>query len=316
MTTAILDLHHHILPPDYMKALGSRIGSQGLLGRPPQWSPAASVEAMDRNGIKAAVTSISSPGVWFGDSIETQRLARSCNEYAARIKADYPGRFGFFAVLPLPDVDASLREIEYAMEVLGADGVGLLSNYGGTYPGDDRLAPVFDELNRRKMVVFFHPTVSAGWTSLPDIPVPSLEFPFDTTRAITNLLLTGTFTRCRDVRFVFAHAGGALPFLAARINRLMIVPKFRDNVPDGVFSELKHIYFDVALSANPIAFGPLLQVAGDANIVFGSDYPHAGEPTLAATVSGLNELGLDAARLEGIASGNARALFPGILGDA
>jgi predicted TIM-barrel fold metal-dependent hydrolase len=309
MTQNLIDVHHHILPPEYLTALGERIGVQGLTGPVPQWSPSISIEAMDRVGVATAITSISAPGIWFGDAAETQALARHCNEYAVRLKRDYPNRFGVFAVLPLPDIDLSLKEIEYSFDVLGVDGVGLLTNYDARYPGDAHFAPIFKELNRRKAVVFFHPTAAKGWTSLPEIPLPSLEFPFDTTRAIVNLLYHGTFLRCRNIRFIFSHAGGTIPFLAERIARLRVIPKFLDNTPDGVQAELRHLFFDLALSANRLAVSTLLQVTNCNNLLFGSDYPHAGEPTMAATARGLTDLGLNGSDLKAIESGNARRIF-------
>jgi 6-methylsalicylate decarboxylase len=305
----LVDVHHHILPPDYVAALGERIGMQGLIGAVPEWSPSISIEAMDKNGIKTAVTSISSPGVWFGNAAETQALARNCNEYACGLKRDYPGRFGFFAVLPLPDIDLSLAEIEYAFDTLGADGVGLLTNYNGRYPGDPHFAPLFDELGRRKAAVFFHPTVSAGWGSLPEIPIPTLEFPFDTTRAIVSMLNHGTFVRSRDARFIFSHAGGTIPFLAERIARLAVVPKFRANNPDGIHSELRRLFFDLALSANRSVFSALMQITDLQHVFFGSDYPHAGEKTITATARGLTELDLAGDELRAICSENARRLI-------
>ena len=306
----IIDVHHHILPPAYLAAIGDRLGPQGLLGPPPRWTPALSVEAMDRNGIAAAVTSISSPGVWFGEAEETGKLARLCNDFAANLKRDYPGRFGMFAVLPLPDIDASLREIEYALDVLKTDGFGLLTNYDGKYPGDAAFAPVFDELNRRKAVVYFHPTIAGYGRYFPEIPAPSLEFPFDTTRAITSLLYSGTLLRCRDIRFIFSHAGGTVPFLAERIARLIIRPEFRATAPDGVLAELARLHYDMALAANPLTFGPLRQLVGAHKILFGSDYPHAGEPTMTATVQGLGNLDLSEGELRAIHYENAQTLFP------
>jgi predicted TIM-barrel fold metal-dependent hydrolase len=312
VNTGIIDVHHHILPSAYPAAVGERLGPQGLLGPPPQWSPALSIEAMDRNGIGTAVTSISSPGVWFGDVRETWRLARLCNEYASGLKRDHPGRFGMFAVLPLPDVDASLREIEYVLDALKGDGFGLLTNYSGKYPGDALFAPVFDELNRRKAVVFFHPTMAGYGRYFPEIPAPSLEFPFDTTRAITSLLYSGTLARCRSVRFIFSHAGGTVPFLAERIARLIIRPEFRSTAPDGVLAEFARLYYDTALAANPLCFSPLRQLVSTSNILFGSDYPHAGEPTMNATVQGLRDLKLDEADRSAIETGNGLRLFPGL----
>lgn len=310
--TGIIDVHHHILPPAYLATIGERLGPQGLLGPAPQWSPALSIEVMDRNRISAAVTSISSPGVWFGDVDETCRLARMCNDYAAELKRNYPNRFGVFAVLPLPDVEASLREIEYVLDILKSDGFGLLTNYGGKYPGDAAFAPIFDELNRRKAVVFFHPTMAGYGSYFTEIPAPSLEFPFDTTRAITSLLYSGTLRRCRDIRFIFSHAGGTVPFLAERIARLVIRPGFREAAPDGALAEFAGLYYDMALSANLLCFDPLRRLVSTSHILFGSDYPHAGEPTMTASVHGLRDLDLSESDRRAIETANSLNLFPAL----
>ncbi len=311
-----IDVHHHILPPEYVAAVGEdRIGSQILAGRAPEWTPDMSIEAMGRNGIARAVTSMSTPGLWFGDHEETRQLCRMCNEYAAKIRSDHPSRFGVFASLPLPDVDASLAEIEHALDVLGADGIGLMTSYGDRYPGDPVFAPVFDELDRRGAVVYFHPTSAACSQCLPEIPAATLDFPFDTTRAIVSLLFSGTFARCRRIRFIFSHAGGTAPFLAERIARLVVRPEFKDKVPGGVVPELARHYYDTALSANWLAFRSLLELVECDHVLFGSDYPFAPEATMTATVKGLIELGLDPADLLGIERDNALTLFPQFLDD-
>lgn len=308
-----IDVHHHILPPDYVATVGDdRIGPLILAGRTPEWTPAMSVEAMDRNGIATAITSISAPGLWFGDTAESVRLARICNDYAASIRSDHPGRFGVFACLPLPDVDASLAEIAYALDTLKADGIGLLTSYGDRYPGDAAFQPVFDELNRRRAVVYFHPTNAPCSQCLPGIPAATLDFPFDTTRAVVSLLYSGAFARCRDIRFIFSHAGGTVPFLAERIARLGARPGFKEMVPNGVLPELERLYYDTALSANWLAFRSLLELVTPDKVLFGSDYPFAPEATMTATVRGLIELGLDPDALRGIECDNALALFPGI----
>ena len=308
-----IDVHHHILPPDYVATVGDdRIGPLILAGRTPEWTPAMSVEAMDRNGIATAITSISAPGLWFGDTGESVRLARICNDYAASIRSDHPGRFGVFACLPLPDVDASLAEIAYALDTLKADGIGLLTSYGDRYPGDAAFQPVFDELNRRRAVVYFHPTNAPCSQCLPGIPAATLDFPFDTTRAVVSLLYSGAFARCRDIRFIFSHAGGTVPFLAERIARLGARPGFKEMVPNGVLPELERLYYDTALSANWLAFRSLLELVTPDKVLFGSDYPFAPEATMTATVRGLIELGLDSDVLQGIERDNALALFPGI----
>lgn len=306
-----IDVHHHILPPNYVRLVGDeRIGPLLVAGKTPVWTPQHSIEAMDRNGIEKSITSISAPGLWLGDTESTRRLTRECNDYAAKMRQNHPGRFGLFASLPLPDVEGSLREIAYALDELKADGIGLLTNYDGKYPGDVAFAPVFEELNRRKAVVYFHPTEAPCCAAHGvGVPAATLDFPFDTTKAITSMLFAGTFARCRDVRFIFSHAGGTVPFLAERIARLQVRPEFKASVPDGVMFELKRLFFDTALSANELAFSALLKLVAPEQVLFGSDYPFAPETTMTATVKGLTELGLPAEVLRAIERTNALKLF-------
>ena len=308
-----IDVHHHILPPDYVAAVGDdRIGPLILAGRTPEWTPEMSVEAMDRHGVATAVTSISAPGLWFGDDAESTRLARLCNEYAAGIRRDHPDRFGVFASLPLPDVDASLAEIEYALDTLGADGIGLLTSYGDRYPAIRPSRRCSTSSTGAGPWSISIPTDAPCSQCLPEIPAATLDFPFDTTRAVVSLLYSGTFARCRNVRFIFSHAGGTVPFLAERIARLGARPGFKEAVPNGVLPELERLYYDTALSANRLAFASLLALVSPDKVLFGSDYPFAPEATMAATVKGLIELGLEEDVLRGIERDNALALFPGI----
>jgi predicted TIM-barrel fold metal-dependent hydrolase len=187
-----------------------------------------------------------------------------------------------------------------------------LTNYNGRYPGDAAFAPIFEELNRRKAVVYFHPTIPGYGRYFPEIPAPTLEFPFDTTRAITSMLYSGTLKKCRNISFIFSHAGGTVPFLAERIARLTIRPDFRDAAPDGVLAELARLYYDTALAANLLCFGPLRRLVNVSHILFGSDYPHAGEPTMTATVKGLADLDLSETERRAIEAGNALNLFPAL----
>jgi predicted TIM-barrel fold metal-dependent hydrolase len=307
MSAHRIDVHHHILPPDYVRAVGdNRIGPLIVSGKTPVWTPQHSIEAMDRNGIEKAITSMSAPGMWFGDVEMTRKLTRECNDYAARMRLDHPGRFGMFGSLPLPDLDGSLREIAYVLDELKADGIGLLTNYDGKYPGDAAFAPVFDELNRRGAVVYFHPTQAPCCLAHSlAIPAATLEFPFDTTKAVTSLLFGGTFARCRNIRFIFSHAGGTIPFLAERIARLEVRPEFRAAVPDGVMFELKRLFFDTALSANRLAFSALLALVAAEQVLFGSDYPFAPEKTMSESIKGLAELDLPTDVLRAIERTNA-----------
>ncbi|MDQ0314393.1 amidohydrolase family protein [Amorphus orientalis] len=307
-----IDVQHHLLPPAYVEAVGAEpIARMIVSGKCPVWSPGVSVEAMDRNGIATAVMSLSAPGLALADTAAVIAMARTCNDYVADMQRDYPGRFGNFATLPLPDIDASLDEIAYAFDTLGADGVCLLSSYGATYLGDPAFAPVLDELNRRKAVVHVHPTESVD-ANLLGLPAATLEFPFDTTRAVASLLFSGTFARCRDIRFIFSHAGGTVPFLAARMARLERRPDFKAKVPDGVIAELKRHYYDVALSANRFTFSALTELVGIDHVLYASDFPFAGEDTMAGTAAGLQTLGLDPAEISAIERDNALALMPGL----
>ena len=205
-------MHHHFVPPFYLADHHDRITAAGGGRINPaylSWSPEQAIAAMDKQGVATAVLSLSTPDVWFGDSKTAARTARRVNEYAADLARSHPGRFGRFAAIPLPDTEGSLREIDYALNVLKADGIGLLTSYSDKWLGDAAYRPVFEELNRRKAVVFVHPTTPLCCrTLLPDVSPIVVEIPQDTTRAVTNLLFTGTFASCKDIRFIFTHAGG------------------------------------------------------------------------------------------------------------
>jgi predicted TIM-barrel fold metal-dependent hydrolase len=306
-----IDVHHHILPPPYMTRARDRVleisdrDHSALLN----WTPARAVEEMDRSGIRTAITSLGLPGVWFGGAEAARSLARSCNEYAAQMIRDYPGRFGLFAALPLPDTEGSLREVTYAFDVLKADGIGLVSNYDDRWPGDSAFAPVFEELNRRKAVVFIHPT-SPGCCShlMPGIPASTVEFLFDTTRAIVSLVASGTFSRFPDIRFIFCHAGGTMPMVAARTNAF--VERHRDiagRVPNGVPYELRRLYYDVANAVNPSSMAALMNLVPTSQLLFGSDFPYV---PIAATANALDHFGLSSNDLQAVSRENASRLFP------
>ena len=305
-----IDTHHHIYPPKYLADADAQIrrATHVHFPRISQWTPAQSLEAMDRDGIAAAIVSIS-PSVWFGDIAVTRKISREWNEYAADLARDNASRFAVFATLPLPDVEASLREIEHALDTLGAVGFGLVTNYGDKWPGDPAFAPVFDELNRRKAVVYFHPTDSPAFDGiLPDIPSPMIEFPFDSTRAIVSLMFGGTLARCPDIRWIFSHGGGALPMLAARIAAIAKNRKdLSARVPNGVLAELKKLYYDIAGINHPIPFNAIRELVGPSQILFGTDYPF-WSPNVAVSV--LDQLGVAGADRQKIERDNALGLIP------
>lgn len=308
-----IDLHHHFLPPVFRQTLGeAAIGAMAPNRTAPQWKVEDSLAAMDQLGIASAV--LSAPPLWMNDIAATTRLARACNEYAAQMVADRPSRFGLFAYLPLPDVDAALREIAYAFDTLKADGIGLMTNYGDRYLGDPAFAPVFDELHRRKAVVFVHPTscsCSRGLT--PDLFDALVEYPHDTTRTVCSLMFSGTLRRCGDVRFVFSHAGGTVPFLAHRIAGLAQADKtLRERLPEGVMPTLQKLYYDTAISGNASSMSALLNLVAPSQVVFGSDFPFIPPRGIGAHLAGLRQPGLSNADLRAIEHGNAAGLLPAV----
>jgi predicted TIM-barrel fold metal-dependent hydrolase len=305
-----IDVHHHILPPPYVAVARDR-----LLSFAPNyasvlnWTPAQSIEQMDRFGVRTAMTSLSNPGTWFGKAEEARRLARMSNEYATQMAHDYPGRFGVLASLSLPDVEGSLKEIAYAYDVLKADGVAMLTSYGDKWPGDEAFAPVFEELNRRGAAVYFHPTAAACCSTLiKDVPAPAVEYMFDTTRAITSLLFSGAFSRWRHVNFIFSHAGGAIAPIVDRIIRLASVDKVvLTRMPEGPAADLKRLYFDTATSTSPENLGGIMKLSGPEKILLGTDCPFL---PVQATLPGLAQMGFDAQTLQRIERDNALRLFP------
>lgn len=306
-----IDTHHHIIPPVYLERARDRVLGDApfLVKNVLDWSPARAIEAMDSAGVATAITSISSPYIWFGDRDFTRGLSRDINEYAARLKGDHPGRFGQFATLPLPDVDASLREIEHALDVLHAEGIGLVTNTGGQYPGDPAFASVFDELDRRGATVYFHPTAGHSCTNLlPGIQPATLEFPFDTARAILSLLHSGTFTRCPRIRWIFSHGGGALGMVAQRIAGMArYAPEVAERNPDGVFAAIGRLHFDVVNIAQRPVFDVVRSLVDLSQLLFGTDFPYM---PIALGPANLARLGLTPDELRAIERDNALRLFP------
>lgn len=301
-----IDVHHHFAPPQWVAAVGSR---DLLQPRTRDWTRAKSIDDMDRGGVETAVVSITNPGLWFGDNDETRRLARECNEHGARLVQDTPRRFGMFAALPLPQTEASLREIAYALDVLKADGIGLFTSYGDRWLGDPAFTPVFEDLNRRKAVVYTHPTAASCCRNLvPDVPPSVIEYATDTTRAMAGLLFSGTAARFPDIRFIFSHGGGTMPFLTGRFLRQEAAMKDRQQrLPRGLMHELRKFHYDIAQAAHPTALGPLLQIVPASQLLFGTDSPIRSSEEQAKALAAY---GLSAGDLRAIERENARRLLP------
>jgi 6-methylsalicylate decarboxylase len=306
----LIDVHSHIVPPFYLTENRDRIaGSRGgeITRAWLEWSPQQSLAAMDEHGVETAMLSLSTPGVWFGNAEESRNLSRRVNEYGADLARNHPGRFGLFAAIPLPDVEGSLREIEYAFDVLKADGIGLLTSYGDKWLGDPAYRVVLEELNRRKAVVFVHPTTPNCCRALmPGISTIMAEVPQDTTRTIVSLLFSGTLTRLKDIRFIFCHAGGTMPMVATRMTQYG--PKnLAEVLPQGVEYELKRLYYDIAVSGYRPAVAALTGLIPMSQILYGSDFPYR---PLGESADTMGQLGLSENDLDAIGRGNALGLLP------
>lgn len=303
-----IDVHHHLFPPPFVARL---IEQEHYLARgvARNWTPQVSIEDMDAAGVATAITSITAPGLALFAPERRFAVNRECNDYGARMGSDHHGRFGLFAGLPLPAVDASLEEIGYAIDTLKADGIGLLTSYGDKWLGDAAFAPVMDELNRRKAVVYVHPTAPDCCRNLvPGIADWVLEFPVDTTRSIASLLFSGTLRRCPDIRFIFAHVGGILPLVAEHLVRAAEVDsKLAAMVPAGVRHELRRMHYDTALRMHPVGLASALQLVEASQLLFGTDAPLRRSID---QLQGLLSHGLDPQDLRKIEFENARGLLP------
>jgi 6-methylsalicylate decarboxylase len=301
-----IDVHHHVSPPKWVAELASKnLATADITG----WSVAKTLDDMDKAGVATSIVSVTTPGVSFTDPDAARRVARASNEWVAELRRDHPGRFGSFAMLPMQDVDGSLREIEYALDTLKADGIGLLTSYGDKWLGHPAYAPIMNELNRRQAILYTHPTLANCCRGLlPDVAPTVVEFGTDTSRTITDIVFSGTAARCPDLRFIFSHAGGTLPFLTERLIQAPVINKsLLSRVPNGVLHELKRFYYDTAWAYNAAPLAALTKLVDISQVVYGSDYPYR---TGAETMKGLADYGFSARDLAAIGRENAVRLMP------
>ena len=309
-----IDVHHHLFPPRYRAETYDRLVKEVGPGMAPvskNWTPAGAIEKMDLAGVATAINSVSTPGVWFDDGEAGRARSRECNEYGAQLMRDFPGRFGMFAAVPLPDTEGSLREIEYAYETLKLDGVGLMTSYAGKLLGDPSFAPVFEELNRRKAVVHVHPTSTCCANPIPNVGMTTIEFPMDTTRTVTSLLVEGVFARYPEIRFIFSHGGGMLLSIVHRIVSAAARMKPEDReirLPKGPEYELQRQYYDLAsVGFNPAAMAGIRKLLPVSQLLYGSDEPFNSTVGIDKSLQKIDFAGDE---IQAFRRANALRLFP------
>ncbi len=303
-----IDVHHHFVSPGYSAALKAR--GQGHA----RWSVQASLEDMDKSGIATSITSLIQPAVWFGDIPLGRKLAREANEYAAKLVSDHKGRFGVFATIPYPDTEGSVREIEYALDTLKAQGFCLMTSYAGKYLGDREFWPVLEELNRRKAVVYTHPLAAPCCGKLPSgVSVGTIEYAVDTTRTMASLMFHGAAARFPDIRWIFSHSGGVTPFLLSRFLREeQVIKNAQEVLPNGVLHELRKFYYDMAQGNHPGALDALLRIAPVSQFLYGTDFPFRGGAEVNDAIAKYERF--SAAERAAIDRGNALRLMPRLAG--
>jgi predicted TIM-barrel fold metal-dependent hydrolase len=305
-----VDVHHHFQPPVD--------GNNGLKW----WTPEKSLEMMDKNGIAFAM--MSNPGAsanGYDGTPKGNDVVRRSNEFGAKLVTQYPKRIGLFAAIPMNNTDGALKEIEYALDTLHADGFQIGSSTGDKWPGDPQYLPIFQEISRRKASVFVHPYVNKCCKVLmPGIPESVVEYDFDTTRCITSMLYNGTLSACPDMKFIVNHSGAAVPMLAGRIKDRVPgaqtsnfgTPKTNSDginpkIPKGVFYELRKLYYECAHAAYPFPMAAMMKLAPSTQYLFGTDYP--AEP-MESTLDHLPENDLSAAVQRAMNRENAERLYP------
>lgn len=296
-----IDVHHHMVPPAHADFLKSKNFPAA------RWSVQASLDDMDKSGIQTSLLSQIQPGTWFGDAEESRKMSRIINEYGAKLVQDHPGRFGLFATITPLDVEGSLKEIQYAFDTLKADGLGILTSYKGKYLGDPSFAPVWEELNRRKAVIYVHPLTPDCCNNLvPGIPPGSIEYATDSTRTIAHLVFSGTSQKYPDIRWIFSHSGGTLPFLTQRFIQQQRVQKHA-HLPNGPIPEFQKFYYELAQGNTKAQLAALSELVSTSQMLYGTDFPFRDG---AEVNQGIANWKFSADELRAIENETARKLLP------
>jgi predicted TIM-barrel fold metal-dependent hydrolase len=302
-----IDVHHHLMYPGYLDEVGGRRAGSSF-----KWSPEMSLEDMDKSGIAVSVLSLIQPSAATNEVEKGRRIARLSNEYGAQLARDHKGRFASFATLPLLDTEGALKEIGYALDTLKAEGLCLMTSYQDKYLGDASFTPIWEELNRRKAVIYTHPLSPDCCRNVKtEVPPAVVEYATDTTRTIASLVFSGTAARYPDIRWIFSHSGGTMPFLLSRFTRheLDMKEKAKERVPKGVMYELKKFHYDTAQGNHAGALAALMKIVGPSQVLFGTDFPFRDG---AEEIGGLSQFRFNPEDLRAIERENALKLLPNL----
>ena len=306
----IIDTHFHIFPPSVVELQRRNPGWANTTPprKPEETTPARMIADIGQKNLAGVVASPPTPGAWYGDREASRMIQRAFNEYAAQFSRDNPKRVGFLAMIALPDIEGALKEIAYAYDVLGADGVGIYSSYDGKYPGDPAFAPVLEELDRRKAIVLIHPNnPNCCGAVLPGVAPSLIEYAFDLTRSVASLVSSGAAMKFPNIRFIVPQGGGAFPLLAERLEEAgKAALKGQSDAAHQAQAALKRFYVDVSGATNHYALHATLQFVDKSQIMFGSDYPYGSG---GQNYEGFAKADLDPSLRRAIASDNARKLF-------
>lgn len=300
-----IDVHYHVETDAVRKLPRGRANARGADSLP-DWTPEKAIALMDQQGIAASVISTRIVGVKVPtDAAGLSAFARGANEDGAAIVRGNPKRFRYFAFMPMPFVEETLAELKYALDVLKADGIYVYTSYDGKWLGDPSFDPIWAECNRRNAIVYTHPSGSTCCAmTVPNLNPQIVEYGTDTTRTIADLIFSGTADKYPDIRFIFSHAGGSMPFLYERFER---EGNARKELKQGAVAPLRRFFYDTAQAANPYALGTLMKVVPTSQILYGSDYPWR-DP--AEQLAAIGKMGIGASAQEAILTGNARRLLP------
>jgi predicted TIM-barrel fold metal-dependent hydrolase len=313
MPAGKIDVHFHLIPQFFREAV-QEAGFMLATAKYPDWSPSLALELMDKHDIRVAITSAVWPGAGFLAGDKATSFAHRCNDYAANLIAQHPRRFGCFGLLPMHDMNAAIGEAQYCLETLRFEGIGLFASYGERFLGDPHFDPLMRFLHTAKAVVHVHPSLHPSSKSLKlQWPGWLIEYVFDTTRAAVNLVFSGAQSRFSGVRFILAHAGGTLPYLALRLELAPMIEASLQNLSrDNILAGLRSFWYDNAISSGPQTMGALSRVTAQEHILFGSDWPFCDDQVVAEEIGRLTAVNfLLPDIVEMIEHKNAAELFPG-----